>query len=111
MRFVGAKIAAICRRFESFSISYSHPEGPARHLDASQEKFSPHCLEINLTRHCARPNGGHFLVTFEESPLFFRAACLQNETAPEKNLNRYEKRFEKREKRSEKRSETRLKNV
>ena len=28
-----------------------------------------------------------------------RAACLQNETAPEKCLNRYEKRFEKREKR------------
>ena len=38
-----------------------------------------------------------------------RAACLQNETAPEKLLNRYEKRFEKREKRSERRSETRLK--
>ena len=33
-----------------------------------------------------------------------RAACLQNETAPEKLLNRYEKRFEKREKGSEKRS-------
>ena len=31
-----------------------------------------------------------------------RAACLQNETAPEKLLNRYEKGFEKREKRSEK---------
>ena len=27
-----------------------------------------------------------------------RAACLQNETAPEKLLDRYEKRFEKREK-------------
>ena len=27
-----------------------------------------------------------------------RAACLQNETAPEKLLNRYEKWFEKREK-------------
>ena len=27
-----------------------------------------------------------------------RAACLQNEAAPEKLLNRYEKRFEKREK-------------
>ena len=27
-----------------------------------------------------------------------RAACLQNETAPEKLLNRYEKRSEKREK-------------
>ena len=39
-----------------------------------------------------------------------RAACLQNEIAPEKLLNRYEKRFEKREKGSEKRSETRLKN-
>ena len=37
----------------------------------------------------------------------FRAACLQNEIAPEKFLNRYEKRFEKREKGSEKRSETR----
>ena len=35
---------------------------------------------------------------------FLRAACLQNEVAPEKLLNRYEKRFEKREKRSEKRS-------
>ena len=40
---------------------------------------------------------------------FFRAARLQNETAPEKLLNRYEKRFEKREKGSEKRSETCLK--
>ena len=29
---------------------------------------------------------------------FVRAACLQNETAPEKLLNRYEKRFEKPEK-------------
>ena len=38
-----------------------------------------------------------------------RAACLQNETAPEKLLNRCEKRLEKREKRSEKRSETRPK--
>ena len=40
-----------------------------------------------------------------------RAACLQNETAPEKLLNRYEKRFEKREKGSEKRSEMRPKYV
>ena len=40
-----------------------------------------------------------------------RAARVQNEFAPEKFLNRYEKRFEKREKGSEKRSETRLKNV
>ena len=39
----------------------------------------------------------------------FRVACLQNETAPEKNLNQYEKGFEKRAKRSEKRSETCLK--
>ena len=39
----------------------------------------------------------------------FRAARVQNETAPEKILNRCEKRFEKREKGSEKRSETRLK--
>ena len=38
-----------------------------------------------------------------------RAARVQNETAPEKLLNRYEKRFEKLEKGSEKRSETRLK--
>ena len=38
-----------------------------------------------------------------------RAACLQNETAPEKSLNQYEKGFEKREKGSEKRSETRPK--
>ena len=42
---------------------------------------------------------------------FIRAARVQNEFAPEKILNRYEKRFEKREKGSEKRSETRLKNV
>ena len=40
---------------------------------------------------------------------FFRAARVQNEIAPEKLLNRYEKRFEQREKGSEKRSETRLK--
>ena len=39
-----------------------------------------------------------------------RAARVQNETAPETFLNRYEKRFEKREEGSEKRSETRLKN-
>ena len=51
-------------------------------------------------------DGRHFL-DFD----FLRAARLQNETAPEKLLNRYEKRFEKCEKRSEKRSETRLKNV
>ena len=41
--------------------------------------------------------------------IYLRAACLQNETAPEELLNRYEKRFEKREKGSEKRSKTRLK--
>ena len=41
----------------------------------------------------------------------FRAARVQNEFAPEKFLNRYEKRFEKREKGSEKRSETRLKKI
>ena len=41
----------------------------------------------------------------------FRAACPQNETAPEKCSNRYEKRFENRKKGSEKRSETRLKNL
>ena len=29
---------------------------------------------------------------------FVKAACLQNETAPERLLNRYEKRFEKRKK-------------
>ena len=61
---------------------------------------------------------GHSLCTQEEEFYclqrgvprgFFRAARVQNETAPEKNLNRYEKRFEKREKGSEKRSETRLK--
>ena len=40
-----------------------------------------------------------------------RAARLQNETAPEKILNRFEERFEKREKGSEKRSETRLKKI
>ena len=39
-----------------------------------------------------------------------KAARLQNEIAPEKLLNRYEKRFEKRKKGSEKRSETCLKN-
>ena len=42
-------------------------------------------------------------------PQIIRAARVQNEFAPEKFLNRYEKRFEKREKGSEKRSETRLK--
>ena len=35
---------------------------------------------------------------------YFRAACLQNETAPEKCLDQYEKGFEKREKRSEKKT-------
>ena len=45
-----------------------------------------------------------------QGALILRAARVQNETAPEKFLNRYEKRFEKREKGSEKPSETRLKN-
>ena len=36
------------------------------------------------------------------STAIVRAACLQNETAPEKLLNRYEKRFEKREKKGSK---------
>ena len=47
----------------------------------------------------------------EPSRVILRAACQQNETAPEKLLNRYEKRFEKRQKGSEKRSETRPKIV
>ena len=38
---------------------------------------------------------------FSTAGSFVRVACLQNETAPEKLLNRYEKRFEKREKGSE----------
>ena len=37
---------------------------------------------------------------------FARVARLQNETAPEKKLLRYEKGFEKREKKTRKRSET-----
>ena len=45
-----------------------------------------------------------------KSSVFVRVARVQNEIAPEKLLNRYEKRFEKREKGSEKRSETPLKN-
>ena len=45
----------------------------------------------------------------QKSSKIVRAARVQNEIAPEKLLNRYEKRFEKREKGSEKRSETRLK--
>ena len=53
---------------------------------------------------------GLFRVAVNVSPNIVRAACLQNETAPEKVLNQYEKGFEKREKGSEKRSETRLKN-
>ena len=55
----------------------------------------------------ARQRGGAFTVRVK----IIGAARVQNETAPEKFLNRYEKRFEKREKGSEKRSETRLKNV
>ena len=42
---------------------------------------------------CAILGDGHLLSEC------FRAACLQNETDPEKCLNRYEERFEKREKR------------
>ena len=40
-----------------------------------------------------------------------RMACLQNETAPEKKCNPYEKGFEKREERPEERSETCPKSV
>ena len=39
---------------------------------------------------------------FSRRPQSFRAACLQNKTAPEKILNRYEKRFEKCEKKIQK---------
>ena len=48
---------------------------------------------------------------YGSSSILLRAARVQNETAPEKLLNRYEKRFEKCEKGSEKRSETRLKKI
>ena len=46
---------------------------------------------------------GQFVLLIAEIPCnfqgqMFRAACLQNETSPEKLLYRYEKRFEKREK-------------
>ena len=57
----------------------------------------------NFRPSISRENG---LKKFHENPRHFypfvRAACLQNETAPEKILNRYEKRFEKREKRDPK---------
>ena len=62
--------------------------------------------------HTKRGKRGKFPQTFFEAKKWHEAACLQNETAPEKLLNRYEKRFEKREKLqkgSEKRSETRPK--
>ena len=65
----------------------------------------------------AAQRGAQFYFIFAVLQTLFRAAnCiraarLQNETAPEKLLNRYEKQFEKREKRSEKRSETQPKNV
>ena len=40
-------------------------------------------------------------VPYAKATEIIKAACLQNEAAPEKLLNRYEKRFEKRKKRSE----------
>ena len=55
--------------------------------------------------------GGGIAQYLKNEGRYVRAACLQNETAPENILNRYEKRFEKCERGSEKRSETRLKNV
>ena len=56
------------------------------------------------------PFGGGSVRFFLLCSKRIRAARVQNETAPEKLLNRNEKWFEKREKGSEKRSETRLKN-
>ena len=83
-------------------------------------KFSIDCLDasnpneqtqLQVTRYC-RESRRKADMELQYRPRIVdtvRAACLQNETAPEKLLNRYEKRFEKREKGSEKRSETRLK--
>ena len=43
--------------------------------------------------------------------IIVRAACLQNETAPEKLLNQYEKQFEKREKKDPRNDPKRDRNV
>ena len=47
-------------------------------------------MKVLVRRKHGNPKG-------KERSGYFRVACLQNETAPEKCLNRYEKRIEKRE--------------
>ena len=64
---------------------------------------------MSFPKHLLRQKMRNILARLFLTQEIIRAACLQNEIAPEKLFNRYEKRFEKREKRSEKRSETRLK--
>ena len=54
---------------------------------------------VKQLRESARKKRG---TSVKNPPKLIRAARVQNETAPEKLLNRYEKRFEKREKGSEK---------
>ena len=78
----------------------------ARMLVKEAEKLPREAL---LVLWVASSNSPWKAVSASSSYIILRAACLQNETAPEKLLNRYEKRFEKREKRSEKRSEACLK--
>ena len=95
-----------CRRFSRVSgeleiveiLEVSFPNegsgsGGAEELAMTKRQVTAFCLCGSELRHSE----------------ILRAACLQNEIAPEKFLNRYEKRFEKHEKGSEKRSETRLK--
>ena len=76
---------------------------------ASVARSSMKIVKISSSLMGSLARGGIFGKLAEISQESVRAACLQNETDPEKLLNRYEKRFEKREKRSEKRSETCLK--
>ena len=84
--------------------------GKAHALKADHHIWT--CMHWRSTSvHQGRAMGSGFAIGSSDLAQMIRAACLQNETAPEKLLNRYEKRFENREKRSEKRSETRPKNV
>ena len=52
---VGTKYLLELRNFSRKCSEITHPEGPARHLDVSGQKLSPHCLETNFDSQLPSP--------------------------------------------------------
>ena len=76
----------------------------------SGESFSNHSAEIQQEK-SVHHHRGTLLFRSVARPQGLRAARLQNETVPEKLLNRYKKRFEKREKKIQKPIRNATKNI